>query len=262
MKKLMGMMLAACMVAGFSMAQVTSLNVVGYQTVTLTPGFTMIGLNFGAVSNTPANIPIQNIFSTNGLFAGSLSTTADQIQIWNGSQFVGYYYQAYKASNPNKFLAGPAWVKTSGTATTDAIPAGTGFWFSRPISSALTSQVTVAGQVLSATNTTFNLTVGFNMIGSAYPVGFALNGGPFNWANATAGNLSTTSDQIQLWNGSAFVGYFYQAYKASNPNKFLAGPAWVKTSGTATTDSIPAGTGFWYSKVGAGASVVQTSPLN
>jgi len=261
MKKLMTA-LAVCAVAGFALAQstVTSANVVGYQTITIKPGFTMLSANFAAVSNTPTSVSMQNLFATNGLYAGQTSGTADQIQIWDGSKFVIYYYQAYKSTVPNKFLAGPAWVKTPGTATTDFVPSGTGFWFNRPTSSALTSSVTVAGQVVSAATNVFALQQGFNMIGSSYPVAFPLNNGPFNWTNATAGQTSGTADQIQVWDGSKFTIYYYQMYKSTVPNKFLAGPAWVKTPGTATTDSIPAGTGFWYNKYGTGTNIVQTGP--
>ena len=268
MKKLMTA-LAVCAVAGFAVAQtVTSANIVGYNTATIKPGFTMLSANFAAVTNVSASISLQNLFSPSGLIASNTVSQSDQIQIWNGSSFVGYFYQAYKATNPNKFAAGPAWVLTTvpGIATTATIPPGTGFWFSRPTGAGYTTTtVTVAGQVLQATTNTFALNAGFNMIGSAYPVDFKLNGGPFDWSTATASNTVSQSDQIQVWNGSSFVGYFYQAYKATNPNKFTAGPAWVLTTvpGVATTDSIPSGTGFWYARASgqSGTSINQATPI-
>jgi hypothetical protein len=206
MKKLMGMMLAACMVAGFSMAQVTSLNVVGYQTMTVKPGFNLLSLNFDVPTNTPTSIKIQSVFTTNGLVAGFTIGTSDAIQIWNGSGFGIYWYRAYKATPPNQFTGGPAWVNanTPTTVSADTIPSGTGFWFVH--TGTATNQLTSFGQVVVAATNSVALHTGFNMIGSAYPTAFPLNTGtPFNWATATAGFTIGTSDAIQIWNGSAFA---------------------------------------------------------
>ena len=97
----------------------------------------MIAFNFQPLDGTE-NVSIQDfVGNKSDLVAGAAPATADQIQVWDGTKFSIYFYRAYKATNPNKFTLGPAWVNTAAasTPTTDTIPAGKGFWFARPSTS-------------------------------------------------------------------------------------------------------------------------------
>ena len=117
---------------------IESSNVVGYQDITINPGFNMIAFNFQPIDGTE-NISIQDfVGNKSDLVAGQAAASADRIQVWDGSAFTTYFYRAYKSTNPNKFTLGPAWVKNGaiGTVTTDTIPAGKGFWYARPDTSA------------------------------------------------------------------------------------------------------------------------------
>ncbi len=241
--------------------------VVGYQTIDINPGFNMIAFNFQPLDGTE-NVSIQDFVSNkDALVAGTSAASSDQIQVWDGSKFSVYFYRAYKAKNPNMFTDGPAWVSTSAasTPTTATVPRGSGVWFARP-DSASAGSITVSGAI-NAASKTHNIAAGFNMISSAFPVAMPLNNGPIDWATcgAVAGTSAASSDQIQLWDGSKFSVYFYRAYKAKNPNMFTDGPAWVNTSAasTPTTDTIPAGKGFWYARPSSSAAgtLVETSPL-
>ena len=152
-----------------------------------------------------------------------------------------------------------------GTPTTDTVPRGSGVWFARP-ATAEAGSITVSGSI-NATSKTHDIAAGFNMISSAFPTDMALNNGPIDWVacGAVAGAAPATADQIQVWDGSKFTAYFYRAYKATNPNKFTLGPAWVSVDalGTPTTDTISAGKGFWYARpsTSAAGTLVETSPL-
>ena len=227
----------------------------------------MIAFNFQPLDGTE-NISIQDfVGNKDALVAGTSATAADQIQVWDGSKFTAYFYRAYKATNPNKFTLGPAWVNTASatTPTTDTVPRGSGVWFARPTDKPATN-ITVSGSV-NAASKTHDIAAGFNMISSAFPTDMALNNGPIDWVTcgAVAGTSATTADQIQVWDGSKFTAYFYRAYKATNPNKFTLGPAWVNTSSatTPTSDTIPAGKGFWYARPSSSSAgtLVETSPL-
>ncbi len=227
----------------------------------------MIAFNFQPLDGTE-NVSIQDFVSNkDALIAGAAATSADQIQVWDGSKFSVYFYRAYKANNPNKFTLGPAWVRSdaAGTPTTDTVPRGSGVWFARP-DSASAGSITVSGAI-NAASKTHSIAAGFNMISSAFPVAMALNNGPIDWetCGAVAGAAATSADQIQIWDGSKFSVYFYRAYKATNPNKFTAGPAWVSSAAasTPTTDTIPAGKGFWYARpsTASAGTLVETSPL-
>ena len=86
-----------------------------------------------------------------------------------------------------------------------------------------------------------------------------------NKGDLVAGTGPANSDQIQVWDGSQFSAYFYKAKKTTMPGKFTAGPAWVSTTAasTPTTDTIPAGKGFWYARpsTSEAGTLIQTSPL-
>ena len=233
-------------------------------------GFNMIALNFQPLDGSDSFAITNLIQNTEDLVAGATAGVSDQIQVWDPSTgtFSGYFYRAYKATNPNKFTLGPAWVKVGAitTITTDTIPRGSGVWFARPASATPNGSITVSGSV-NATSFTHDIMAGFNMISSAFPADMPLNDGPIDWVacGAVAGATAGVSDQIQVWDGSQFTGYFYRAYKATNPNKFTLGPAWVKVGAITvkTTDTIPAGKGFWYARpsTSAAGTLVETSPI-
>ena len=246
---------------------IESSNVVGYQDITINPGFNMIAFNFQPIDGSE-NISIQSfVGNKSDLVAGTGAANSDQIQVWDGSAFTVYFYRQYKSTNPNKFTLGPAWVKNGAITapTTDTIPRGSGVWFARPTTSAA-GVIKVSGAVNAAPKT-HDIAAGFNMISSAFPATFALNNGPIDWVKcgAVAGTAAGNSDRIQVWDGSAFTTYFYRAYKSTNPNKFTLGPAWVKNGAITapTTDTIPAGKGFWYARpsTSPAGTLVETSPI-
>ena len=117
---------AACALAGLVNAQVESVNIVGYQTMSTLPNdYTMIGVNFGAVGG--ASIPVKDLFT--GTFLGGTGLgDADQILVWSvGAGYTFYYYtdfgEGFEEFNNKWFRDGEY------TETTDVIPAGAGFWF-------------------------------------------------------------------------------------------------------------------------------------
>ena len=227
----------------------------------------MIAFNFQPLDGTE-NVSIQDfVCNKDALVAGTAAGNSDQIQVWDGSKFSVYFYKAKKTTNPGKFTAGPAWVSTTAatTPTTDTVKRGSGVWFSRP-SEASAGSITVSGAI-NAASKTHDIAAGFNMISSAFPADMALNNGTIDWVacGAVAGTAAGNSDQIQVWDGSKFSVYFYKAKKTTNPGKFTAGPAWVSTTAatTPTTDTIPAGKGFWYARPSdsTAGTLIETSPL-
>ena len=253
------------------MAQVESANVVGYQDIVVTPGFNCISLNFDAVGG--GGIDIQNLIATNNLIAGNSATVSDRIQIWDGTRFTEYFYRAYKANNPGRFLLGPCWVKNqsgyTGEKAAYSITNAVGVWFARPDTAPATATIKMMGEV-GDTAKNLQINPGFNMIGLAFPVDIEVNSEscPIDWTTcAIAGNSATASDRIQVWDGTRFTEYFYRAYKANNPGRFLLGPCWVKNQSGYTGEkadlTIHAGEGFWYARPedqNSGA-IVQESPI-
>ena len=240
----------------------------------------MIAFNFEPVDGSKSFAITNFISNTEDLIAGTGPANADQIQVWDGSKFDIYFYRAYRATNPNKFTLGPAWVKVGaiGSITTDSIPQGAGVWFARPATAPESVTITVSGAINKG-SFKHDIASGFNMISSAFPVDMPLNtltaeetGSvaqtcPIDWvaSGAVAGTGPANADQIQVWDGSKFDIYFYRAYRATNPNKFTLGPAWVKVGniGAKTADKIPAGKGFWYARPSTqqAGELVEASPI-
>ena len=226
----------------------------------------MIAFNFQPMDNDQDNISIQDFIGNKAdLVAGASAGVSDQIQVWDGTKFTIYFYRAYSTKVP-KFTLGPAWVKNGATSTptTDTIKRGSGVWFARPADKTA-GAITVSGAV-NATAKTHDILAGFNMVSSAFPCDLKLNDGPIDWeaCGAVAGASAGVSDQIQVWDGSKFTIYFYRAYSTKVP-KFTLGPAWVKNGATSvvTTDTIPAGKGFWYARPSdkAAGTLIEKSPL-
>ena len=274
MKKIMIAAVAATSIVAFAgQAQATESSVVGYQSITINPGFNLISLNFEPIAG--ESVDIQDLIADKTvLVAGTGAANSDQIQIWDGTKFTTYFYRAYKSQNPGKFTLGPCWVDGTSTATA-AQPAvkqigrGMGVWFARP-ATADAGVITLTGAVGSSAQN-IQINKGFNMIGSAFPVDITVNSEtcPINWSKcAVAGGAAATSDQIQIWDGTKFTTYFYRAYKSSNPGKFTLGPCWVDGTSTATAASpttltIPAGVGFWYARPNSAeaGNLQQASPV-
>ena len=110
-----------------------SVNATAY-THNITTGFNMISSAF------PTDMPLNNgpiDWAGCGAIAGQSAGTADQIQVWDGSAFTVYFYRANKTTGP-KWTKGPGWVKAGAQSdlTEDSIPAGKGFWYARPDTSA------------------------------------------------------------------------------------------------------------------------------
>ena len=228
----------------------------------------MIAFNFQPMDNDKDEISIQDFIGNKAdLVAGTAAANSDRIQVWDGTAFTTYFYRMYKSNNPNKFTLGPAWVKSSAatTPTTDTVKRGFGVWFARP-TTAEAGTITVSGAI-NAASKTHDILAGFNMISSAFPCDMKFNGGAIDWVScgAIAGTAAANSDRIQVWDGAAFTTYFYRMYKSNNPNKFTLGPAWVKSSAatTPTTDTIPAGKGFWYARPSdkEADTLVEKSPI-
>ena len=225
----------------------------------------MIALNFQPL-NGSEEIAISNLVQdTSTLVAGNDANSSDRIQVWDGTAFTTYFYRANRTTMP-KWTKGPGWVKNGDVSnlTGDTISRGHGVWFARP-STAEAGTIIVSGAV-NAASKTHNISAGFNMISSAFPTDLALNGGAIDWVacGAVAGNDANSADKIQVWDGEAFTTYFYRANRTTMP-KWTKGPGWVKNGDVAnlTTDSIPAGKGFWYARPSSSAAgtLVETSPL-
>ena len=227
-------------------AEVVSSNIVGYEKITLAPGFNMIGNQFlGVGKNAFQNI--NQMFAKNSeLVAGGGDDEADTILVWDGSSYSNvYYYDSWDNS----------WYNTDDLeeSTTDTIGAGMGIWFRH--FGTETEDVTFAGEV--PTNTTYSVQIntGFNMVANPYPVAICPNDEFFEVENAVAGGGDDEADSILVWDGSSYSKvYYYDSWDNS----------WYDTDNLedpVSTGILKPAMGFWYRHKGEGGTLTFKRPF-
>ena len=117
---------------------VESANVVGYEQVTLSEQWTILGVNFTAVDGTNS-ISLQDAVPyVAGMTKGNKVNESDQIQIQDGAGGYNTYFMSNGLNaKGNKTIAGleGKWTTAAGSEAylpvTASIPAGKGAWFYR-----------------------------------------------------------------------------------------------------------------------------------
>jgi hypothetical protein len=215
MKKLMTA-LAACLVAGFVVAQsVTSANIVGYNTATVTGGGqNIVGINFEAVGGGASTFQTVN---------GNKSfSDGDFLYQWDGS--IGTFGGGYSWD-----AGGSTWYDVAADDVGDpVVSAGSGFW----LICAASESITVAGQVpVSGTQLVIPGSSQY-IVANPVPTGMDLNDTAFTWTGISDG------DFIYVWDGSSFGGgYSWDA----------GGSVWydVAADDVASGVKVQQGQGFW-----------------
>ena len=115
--------------AAVALADVTSANIVGYNTVTLKPGWNMIGSFFPAGWKLNDEYYTPSYWQNSGAIPGSGSANADYIQVWDATTEKYTTYLLYKPAK-GASTATYTWTDlTFKTVTTDVLSAGKGAWY-------------------------------------------------------------------------------------------------------------------------------------
>jgi len=173
--------IAASAISAMAQSSVYSLNIVGYATVTVPAGYSLLANPLSAGVTNGANEIMAPIDS-------------EQILTWNGTKF---NYVSYDSG-----FGG--WIDANFQASTPpSLPPGVGFFFYNPGSTA--TNITFVGQVVpgpSSTNT-LSLAPGYSLVGSPLPA---------NVTDISAAPVSLPkidSMQVLTWDGAKYV---YTAY--------------------------------------------------
>lgn len=140
--------IAASAITAMAQSNVYSLNIVGYATVNITPGYNLLAnpLSAGATNGANEIMPVLD---------GELILT------WNGSGFTQTGFDSGFGG----------WVGADGQTPSHppTLSPGTGFFFFNPLTSA--TNVTFVGQVVPNPGTTNSMTLasGYNLVGSVIP---------------------------------------------------------------------------------------------
>ena len=247
--------------AAVSLADVSSANIVGYNTLTLNKEYTLLTVNFEKTGG--GEIGINEAFPfTEGMTCAIADSTADMIQVMNDAGDYDMYFLSNghygKGGASFKPAVSNTWVSTSKSTnpetTTDTLAVGKTFWYlSRKGAAGESHSITVAGQVSTAEKEEYVLNKEYTLIGCPFPCEVAINGG-IEVDGATCAIADSTADMIQIMTATGDYNMYYLSNghygKGGASFKPAVSNTWVSTSKStnpeSTTDKFPVGGGAWY----------------
>jgi alpha-L-fucosidase len=148
-------------------------------------------------------LPIDTLggfFGTNGggLQTGTTASSSDNLQLWNGTAWIAYYN-----NGTNWKLVGSALSQNN-----TQLPPGAGWLIVRKGSNALSFYA--MGQVPEVPIRSYTKPGGQTFLAGPYPTSMTLSTSGFTSAAGwQSGSTASTADNVQLWNGSAWIGFYY-----------------------------------------------------
>jgi len=240
MKKLSLIVAGLGLIAGITVqaadTNVTSVNIVGYNTVTMPSNqYTMVGVCFDKVGGD--SMTLAEMFGTNQLKMSVLPGQADKVILWNvvSQQYTQYAQRPDGTFRDINNYTGPAF--------TSKVSVSRGFWLKSVVSS--NRNICLLGEVPSDGAITNQLTGSavfpYQMIANPYPVAVQLSSIINTNNGAKAAALPGQADRIILWN-SQTQQYFTLGLKLAD-NNWHDVNAWT---GSAYTNEVGVGVGFWF----------------
>ena len=214
-------------------AEVFSLNVVGFQKVTVSPSNTGAGL---FLESTPFEQDLSNIdgvVGTNGT-AGITAAQGDNVILFD--KYTQGYITYWLFSHVNPAL-NRHWRSGSGLATNVYLYPGMGYWHKNQSGSNL--NIVLVGDVVADGTVTNAIVPGLQLI--SYPFSTSIRMTDMTLTNGTPGTTAAQADNIMLYENQSFVTYWL--FSHANPTLHRK---WRSGSGLATNVFIQPGRGFWY----------------
>lgn len=210
-------------------------------------------VSFENIGETP-EVPVASLLTINNPAGAASASLPGNDQIWRwdtaNSTWIKYYYRKVGTQAAIGWCAAGAT-----TVTTDTIPCGETFFFRRGTAGGSATTLTLSGAVKQFTaSASYSVEPGkYCFMGYPWPIAMSI--ADFTkYQGAPAGAASASlpgNDQIWLWDTetSDWVKYYYR--------KVGTQPAvgWCKAGATTvTTDTIPAGEGFFFRRGTAGTT--------
>ena len=221
---------------GIAQAQsgaVYSLNVVGFQKVTVEPSaLTMPGIPFD-----PASAELNDLIGDQ-LTAAKNEAGADNIYVWDA---VAQEYKKYFLRS----TIGDKWVSYTdpNVATTDAfLNVENGFWINA--SAVVTQELVLVGDVVNDAVVTNNIVAGLNMI--SYPFSTPMSINEIGLTGGTAAKNEAGADNIYVWDADSqqYIEFFF---RSTVGNKWVA----YTDPNTVASNVIDPAAGMWYNSIGS-----------
>jgi hypothetical protein len=259
MKRLIATAALALTAGSLLAAEVVSENIVGYQTLDITPGkFNMLAVQWDAVGGD--DLDIQAILADPlgaGLQGGMFATMADadELQVWDPTTSNYALYWLYDSGGKYPTWDG-RWIdKGTGDPAAAPFAKGSAFWLLSKGTTA--ASLLSAGQAPAVGAVTNTLVPGkFNMIANPYPAPYALNGplAPDLLAAGAQGGIFATmadADELQVWDPTTSNYALYWLYDSGGEYPTWDG-RWIdKGTGDPTAAELPMGAAAWYLSKGS-----------
>ena len=217
--------------------------IVGYETISGISAnqFVALGTVFENVDGT--DVAIKDLVTVGTPVGSGAYGGADQIWVWNTTSAAWTKYFYYSARGVKQ------WRVVGGSAeTTDTISTGTTFFFCRSSSATGTTTLTLSGKV-KALDGSSSFTVAANQLAFAsnpWPVALTVKdfNNYYTDGEPVGGGNIGGADQIWLWDTDAagWTKYFYYSGRGVKQWRVNGGAA------AETTDTIPAGVGFFFQR--------------
>ena len=246
------MFAAAVAAAGLAFG-IESANTVGYATVpSISDGqYVALGVQFENCAG--GAIAVKDLVTVGSPTGSGNIGGADQIWRWNTAtaQWTKYFYYSSRGVK--------RWVVSTDTTTetTDTVPAGETVFFCRAGGA---TTLTLAGAVKEMTGaSSVSVSDGqLAFMANPWPTPVSIANFNSNYSSGTptgSGNIGG-ADQIWRWNTvtASWTKYFYYSSRGQT--------RWVESTATttATTDTIPAGEGFFFQRAGGAATISIAAP--
>ena len=247
MKKLM-FTVAAALCATVTFADVES-GIVGYNTVASISAGQYVALGVQFENCAGGEIAVKDLLTVGTPTGAASIGNADQIWRWNTAtaQWTKYFYYSSRGAK--------RWVASGNTAveTTDTVPAGETVFFCRAPGSAATS-LTLAGAVKEMSGaSSVSVSAGqLAFMANPWPTPVSVANFNSNYSSGTPTGAAAigNADQIWRWNTTAAAWTKYYYYSSRGQTRWVLSTA----NTTATTDSIPAGEGFFFQRAPGSAA--------
>jgi hypothetical protein len=259
MKRLIATAALALTAGSLLAAEVVSENIVGYQTLDITPGkLNMLAVQWDAVGG--GDLDIQAILADPigaGLQGGTYATAgdADVLRVWDPTTSGYETYWLYDSGGEYPTWDG-RWIdQVSGDPAAAPFAKGSAFWLLSKGTTA--ASLLSAGQAPAAGAVTNTLTPGkLNMIANPYPAPYALNGPSapdLLAAGAQGGTYATAGDAdvLRVWDPTTSGYETYWLYDSGGEYPTWDG-RWIdQISGDRTAAELPMGAAAWYLSKGS-----------
>ena len=251
MKKVMFAAAVAAGLVAFGDSSIESQNIVGYNTIpSISQGqYVALGVQFENCNG--GAIPVKDLIQVGSIQGSAAMGVADQIWRWNTASAAWTKYYYYSSRGVTR------WVVSTDTTkeTTDTVPAGETVFFLRMGNAATSLTLSGAVKVMEGASSVTVTQGQLAFMANPWPSPVSIASFNSNYATGSTPQGSAAmgvADQIWRWNTATASWTKYYYYSSRGVTR------WVESTDTTkeTTDTIPAGEGFFFQRMGNAAATI------